>query len=180
MMRFSRTSDRVQVIAGKSVRSRLRLGDRSVKRSAASSHRLAKFLPFFGGHLFPALNNSSSRAPTPAGPSAESAEKNLAENQNSDSLPDGDDVQTKERRHQPVPKRPDRKRKHNQTHNRETRNVHCTYYPMSIHSSVPAFSFSLRFSGRFNGRLAFSSIFTSIFNSRSPTRFPVLRFRKFV
>src|SRR5580704_1514577 len=82
----------------------LGLGGRSAKGAASRAHGTAKLLPLFGRHLLPAFHHPPAPSPATMRTSAESAEKDLAENQKPQGLPVGDNVPTKQSWREPVPK----------------------------------------------------------------------------
>src|SRR5437868_709429 len=74
--------------------------------TAAGSEALAEFFALLGRHLLPALDHPAAPVAVAAVTSAaatEAAEQDLAQDQNSHRLPEGDHTQAEKRRHQPVP-----------------------------------------------------------------------------
>src|SRR5204862_2061541 len=81
-------------------------GRRSGRRRRSAPAGLAGLAPlfaFFGGHTFPAVAHFAAEARAIAAAVAHATEKDAAESQQADGLPEGDCFPAEQRRKQPIP-----------------------------------------------------------------------------
>src|SRR5579872_4887929 len=88
----------------------------SIGGSTPAAHAFLEFRTLFGGHLFPTLAHASPPMRAPAPVAVEAAEKNLAQDYESDRLPKSDEAQAKQCGHQPVPNCHDYKSEDNKSY----------------------------------------------------------------
>src|SRR5258708_4858705 len=93
--------------------SSLRLRSRRPKWAAAASHAFAELFPFLGSHLCPALHHAAPPEHVRTRPATKPSEKDFAQNQQAEGLPETDYVPAKECGHQPVPEAHHHETKHN-------------------------------------------------------------------
>src|ERR1700686_4001217 len=101
------------------MKSGLWLRSRRSEWAAPASHTLAEFFPFLGRHLRPALHHAAPPEHVRARPATKPSEKDLAQNQQAECLPERDQMPPEERGHQPVPKTHHHETKHNRRRTHE-------------------------------------------------------------
>src|SRR5437660_12640961 len=75
----------------------------------ATTHPFAELLPFFGSHLLPALHHPTPPVHVRSRPAAEASEEDLAQDQQSQRLPERNGMPAEDWRDEPVPKINDKK-----------------------------------------------------------------------
>src|SRR5439155_6652484 len=75
----------------------------------ATTHPFAELLPFFGSHLLPALHHPTPPVHVRSRPAAEASEEDLAQDQQSQRLPERNGMPAEDWRDEPVPQTHDHK-----------------------------------------------------------------------
>src|SRR5882762_6755049 len=120
-------------------RSGVRLGDRCASLPAAMAHAFAEFLAFLGRHLLPALHHLAPPRHA-ARPRPKSSEQQAAEDHESQRLPERNQPESEERRHQEVPQVHDHKPKGSEAEGYEGCDFQCSKYPVPFHVRCPLYS----------------------------------------
>src|ERR1700676_3393415 len=103
--------------------SSLRLRSGRSQWTATTSHAFAKLLALLRGHVLPALPHAATPVHVPARATTKSAEQDLAQKQEAHRLPEVDQMQAEQRRHQRIPQAHDDKTKHCDEHYGEQRDL---------------------------------------------------------
>lgn len=103
-------------------------------RAAETFNAFPKFLALLWRHLLPSLLHPAPPMLAPAAMAMmESAKKNLAQDHESQGLPERDQPQSKNGRHQPVPQPHHDKAEEYQSYNSNDRNSYSSCYPIPQH-----------------------------------------------
>src|SRR6266850_253483 len=118
----------------------LRLRSRRPEWAAAAPHALAELFAFLGSHLSPALHHAAPPKHVWTRPATKPSEKDLAQNQQAEGLPEADCMPAEERGHQPIPKTHHHETKHKRGQRREQHNFQTLQYPFSFPLFILMFS----------------------------------------
>src|SRR6267378_6127013 len=118
----------------------LRLRSWRAEWAAASPHALAELFPFLRSHLRPALHHAAPPKHVRTRPATKPSEKDLAQNQQAEGLPEADWMPAEERRRQPVPKTHHHETKHKRGQRREQHKIQAPQYPFAFHLFILMFS----------------------------------------
>src|SRR2546421_68090 len=111
----------------------LRLRSWRPEWAAAAPHALAELFAFLRSHLRPALHHAAPPKHVRTGPSTKPSQKDLAQNQQAEGLPEADQVLAEEGGHHPIPKPQPHQHKPKPSQLRKQHTIKPPQYHFSLH-----------------------------------------------